>query len=120
MKLELIAKIENALVFRAGRGKYITAVCDTDPDDGEDRSRIYINIPWTTPLGRWAFSVTKCSDDPLEEKAIELIRKNKDKILKKLSEYDEFYKEHPEKLEEVEEESDEYLAELEDGQTVTY
>ena len=114
MELKLIAKIDDALVYEAGEGKYITVLCGQDGENG----RVQINIPWTNPLGRFAFSVTKCSSDPLEDEAIKVIEQNKDKIVERLADVDEMYEKHPEKLDQVVEESNAWLDDLEEGVTV--
>ena len=114
MELKLIAKIDDALVYEVGEGKYITVFCGENGKKG----KVQVNIPWTNPLGRFVFSVTKCSSDPMEDEAIKVIEENKAKIVERLSAIDEMYDKHPEKLEQVVEESNNWLDDLEEGKTV--
>lgn len=118
MDFKLIAKVEEALVFEVGDGLYVTVYCDQDKDDKIDTSKVQVNIPWTNPLGRFAWSYTKCSSDPLEEECISVIEKNKEEIVERLNRIQEMYNENPEMRDEVIEISNEYLDGLKDGERV--
>ena len=117
MDFKLIAKVDEALVFEVGEGLYVTVYYEEDENGNEIRSRVMDDTHWTNPLGRFAWSYTKCSSDPKEDKCIEVIEKNMDRVLKKLNRVQEIYDEHPEAKEEAIEISNEFLDGMQDGET---
>lgn len=119
MEFKLIAKVDESLVFEVGEGLWVT-VSYREGQDGEPvKSKVHVDIPWTNPLERFAWSYTKCNSDPKEDKCLELIKENKDMVLERLNQYQELYKEHPEMKEENVQMSEEALEGLKDGERVS-
>lgn len=114
--MKLLGKIENSLVYEVARGQYI--IVSYDEESGRERYEV-TNV-WSNPLGRFAWEFTKCSSAPgMEDKCLEIIRKNKSQIaekLKALSEAAERDEELARMNEETLTELDEKLASMEEGE----
>lgn len=117
MNLKLIAKVEESLVFEVERGMYII-VFPGDKERAEGRCEV--TPCWTNPLGRFAWYCSKCSSDPKEDKCIEIIEKNKDRIFENLKELEEAYKNNPELREGAALCCEEMLNDMKDGEIVSW
>ena len=102
--MKLIGKLDDMLVYEVSRGKYVII----DPE----RERWMADWTWYGQLGRFCDTFTKCSEDEDELKGVEVIEKNKDKILEALNNLpeadDEIGKDYLK-------EQDEFYDSLEDG-----
>ena len=75
--MKLIGKLDDMLVYEVTRGKYIIV----DPNSG----RWNTEWTWYGQLGRYCDTFTKCSEDKEDERCVEVIQENKDKILEALN-----------------------------------
>lgn len=117
MNLKLIAKVEESLVFEVERGMYIIVFLS---DEKRVEGKCEVTPCWTNPLGRFAWYCSKCSSDPKEDKCVELIEKNKDKIFEGLRELKEVYENHPKLRGENASCCEETLNSMKDGEIISW
>ena len=113
--MKLIGKLDESLVYEVERGKYIIVVIDEDTGE----SRCEVTTDWTNPLGRFAWSFTKCESDEKEPQCLEAIEAHKEEIAEKLNSIDESLKneEFAEWVRESAIENEQSLAEMANGET---
>ena len=113
--MKLIGKLDESLVYEVERGKYIIVIYDEEEGDG----RCEVTSNWTNPLGRFAWSFTKCETDEKEPVCIDIISEHKSEIAQKLSQIDEFMKneEYAQWVTECAIENEETLSEMREGET---
>ena len=113
--MKLIGKLDESLVYEIDRGKYIIVIID------EDSGNQWIDVTsnWTNPLGRFAWSFTKCSSDPKEEACLKLIEERKGYIAEKLEQIDKMMEreDYAEWVRECAIENEASLAEMAEGET---
>ena len=111
--MKLIGKIEGSLVYEMGRGRYVIVSCEED-----GRERWEVTPVWSSPLGRFAWTFTKCSSDPREARCLEILKRDKDAINKELEKLNRLWAkdETEESLGPVLDELEEKLDSMEDGE----
>ena len=75
--MRLIGKLDDFLVYEVDDGKYIIV----SPESGKWKAE----WTWYGQLGRWCDTFTKCSEDENDLKCVEIIEKNKEKVLEALN-----------------------------------